>query len=222
MSGARPGSWSTSTSKSSGGSCAPAIASPATGAARKYTPDGRRIGDAGWEFVHVCVDDHSRLAYAEVLSDEKGSTAVCFLRRALKFFAGHGVTVERVMTDNGAPYRSHLHALACQQLGLRHLRTQPYRPRTNGKAERFIQTLLRDGPTARSSKPALTAPRLPNWLTHYNFTRPHGATSHKTARLPPDQPPQELHLAPGAASSISAGSSDGCADSSSPRVRASK
>ena len=148
--------------------------------AKTYTPDGRRIGDAGWECVHVCVDDHSRLAYAEVLADEKGSTAVGFLRRALEFFAGHGVTVERVMTDNGAPYRSHLHALACRQLVLRHLRTQPYRPRTNGKAERFIQTLLREwayGQVFQTSAHRTAA--LQPWLTHYNFTRPHGATSHK-------------------------------------------
>jgi transposase InsO family protein len=148
--------------------------------AKTYTPDGRRIGDAGWEFVHVCVDDHSRLAYAEVLADEKGKTAVGFLRRALAFFAGHGVTVQRVMTDNGAPYRSHLHALACRQLGLRHLRTQPYRPRTNGKAERFIQTLLREwayGQVFQTSAHRTAA--LQPWLTHYNFTRPHGATSHK-------------------------------------------
>lgn len=106
-----------------------------------YTSDGRRIGDAGWEFVHVAIDDHSRLAYAEVLTDEKGSTAVAFLRRALEFFAGHGISVQRVMTDNGSAYVSHVHAAACRKLQLRPLRTRPYRPRTNGKAERFIQTL---------------------------------------------------------------------------------
>src|SRR5437764_483787 len=99
-----------------------------------YTPDGRRIGDAGWEFVHVAVDDHSRLAYAEVLVDEKAGTATAFLRRAIDFFAGHGVTVERVMSDNGGAYRSFLHAATCSELGLRHIRTRPYRPRTNGKA----------------------------------------------------------------------------------------
>jgi transposase InsO family protein len=145
-----------------------------------YTADGRRIGDAGWEAVHVCVDDHSRLAYAEVLGDEKAATAAGFLRRAVAFFAVHGVTVERVMTDNGAPYRSQLHAQVCGELGLRHLRTQPYRPRTNGKAERFIQTLLREWaygrlfPTSADRTAALEP-----WLTHYNFTRPHGALSHK-------------------------------------------
>jgi transposase InsO family protein len=92
--------------------------------------------------VHVCVDDATRLAYVEVLGDEKAGTAVGFLRRAIAFYAAHGVTVERVMTDNGSAYRSTIHALACRTLGVRHLRTRPYRPRTNGKAERFIRTLL--------------------------------------------------------------------------------
>jgi transposase InsO family protein len=145
-----------------------------------YTPDGRRTGDAGWEFVHVCIDDHSRLAYAEVLTDQKATTATGFLQRAIGFFAGYGITVERVMTDNGSPYRSHLHAQVCRQLGLRHLRTQPYRPRTNGKAERFIQTMLREwayGQVFQTSAHRNAA--LQPWLIHYNFTRPHGALSHK-------------------------------------------
>jgi transposase InsO family protein len=148
--------------------------------ATTYTPDGRRIGDAGWEFVHIAIDDHSRLAYAEVLSDEKATTATGFLQRAVTFFAAHGITVQRVMTDNGAPYRSHLHARLCRQLGLRHLLTQPYRPRTNGKAERFIQTLLREwayGQLYHTSNQRTAA--LKSWLTHYNYTRPHGALSHK-------------------------------------------
>jgi transposase InsO family protein len=145
-----------------------------------YTPDGRRIGDAGWEFVHVAVDDHSRLAYAEVLADEKGETAVDFLRRAVRFFAGHGVTVERVMSDNGSCYRSTLHAAACRELGLRHLRTQPYRPRTNGKAERFIQTLQREWAYGRVFQTsAERSAALEPWLLHYNFTRHHGALGHK-------------------------------------------
>jgi transposase InsO family protein len=145
-----------------------------------YTPDGRRIGDAGWESLHVCVDDHSRLAYAEVLTDEKATSAAGFLRRAVAFFATHGVEVERVMTDNGSPYRSQLHAQACRELGLRHLRTQPYRPRTNGKAERFIQTLLREWAYARlfHTSAERTAALQP-WLNHYNYTRPHGALGHK-------------------------------------------
>jgi transposase InsO family protein len=145
-----------------------------------YTPDGRRIGDAGWEFVHVCVDDFSRLAYVEVHNDEKASTAVAFLKRAVAFYASHTITVERVMTDNGSAYRSHLHRIACHQLGIRHLRTQPYRPRTNGKAERFIQTLTRrwaHGRTYHSSSQRIAALR--PWLEHYNYTRPHGSLSHK-------------------------------------------
>jgi len=148
--------------------------------ATTYTPDGRRIGDAGWEFVHVCIDDHSRLAYAEVLHDEKAITATGFLKRAIEFFAGYGISVERVMTDNGAAYRSTLHAELCRQLGLKHLRTQPYRPRTNGKAERFIQTLQREwayGQVFQTSRDRTAA--LQPWLLHYNFTRTHGALGHK-------------------------------------------
>jgi transposase InsO family protein len=151
-----------------------------TNVRRSYTADGRRIGDAGWEFVHVAVDDHSRLAYAEVLVDEKGETATGFLRRAVAFFAGHGVTVERVMTDNGSPYRSFVHAAACSELGLRHLRTQPYRPRTNGKAERFIQTLQREWAYGRVFQTsAERSAALEPWLLHYNFIRTHGALGHK-------------------------------------------
>jgi transposase InsO family protein len=141
---------------------------------------GKTVRLAGWEFVHVAIDDHSRLAYAEVLTDEKGLTAVAFLNRALEFFAGHGVSVQRVMTDNGSPYVSHVHAAACRELRLKHLRTRPYRPRTNGKAERFIQTLQREwayGRTFQTSAERTAA--LQPWLTHYNFTRPHGALSHK-------------------------------------------
>jgi transposase InsO family protein len=142
--------------------------------------NGKQVSLAGWEFVHVAIDDHSRLAYAEVLNDERGSTAVGFLRRALEFYAGYGICVERVMTDNGGAYRSHVHAAACRQLALKHLRTQPYRPRTNGKAERFIQTLLREwayGRVFQTSAHRTTA--LEPWLIHYNFNRPHGALSHK-------------------------------------------
>jgi transposase InsO family protein len=147
---------------------------------RRRDADGvdRRI--TGWDVVHVAIDDHSRLAYAEVLGDERGPTAVAFLKRALAFFAGHGIQVERVMTDNGSPYISAAHAIACRQLGIRHLRTRPYRPRTNGKAERFIQTLLggwaygRIYASSRERTAALAA-----WLSHYNFTRPHGSLGHK-------------------------------------------
>ena len=144
------------------------------------TADGRRVGAAGWEFVHVCVDDFSRLAYVEVLGDEKATTAVGFLQRAVAFYGAHAIRVERVMTDNGSAYISTLHRLACQQLGIRHIRTRPYRPRTNGKAERFIQTLTRRWAHGRSyASSAERIAALEPWLLHYNFTRPHGSLSHK-------------------------------------------
>jgi transposase InsO family protein len=145
-----------------------------------YTPDGRRVGDAGWEFVHVAVDDATRLAYVEVLSDERGATAAGFVRRAIAWFASFGITVERVLSDNGACYRSGTHALVLNELGIRHLFTRPYRPRTNGKAERFIQTLTNRwayGAIYASSAERTAA--LPGWLSHYNFRRPHGSLSHK-------------------------------------------
>ncbi|HET9879522.1 MAG TPA: IS481 family transposase, partial [Candidatus Limnocylindria bacterium] len=115
----------------------------------KRNPDKRRLDAAGierktigWEYVHVAVDDHSRLAYAEMLRDEKATTAIGFLRRAIAFYRRHGIHVERVLTDNGSAYVSATHALACRALAIRHSRTRPYRPQTNGKAERFIRTLL--------------------------------------------------------------------------------
>ena len=128
----------------------------------------------GWEYVHVCVDDATRLAYVEVLPDETGLTVAGFLRRAVAFYASHGIRIERVMTDNGAGYRSIVHALACRTLGLRHLRTRPYRPRTNGKAERFIRTML--GGWAYGAIYGTSTERtqaLPGWLDHYNRRRPH-------------------------------------------------
>jgi transposase InsO family protein len=134
----------------------------------------------GWECVHVMIDDRSRLAYAEVLPDERGETAVGFLRRGLAWFARLGVRVQRVMTDNGSPYVSTAHALACRELGLRHLRTRPYRPRTNGKAERFIQTLQNEWAYGRlygSSNERAAA--LPPFLNHYNFRRRHGSLGHQ-------------------------------------------
>jgi transposase InsO family protein len=145
---------------------------------RSPRKDGKKT--VGWEFVHVCVDDATRLAYVEVLSDEKAITAVAFLKRAVAFYAAHGIRVERVMSDNGACYRSTIHAFACRAMGLRHLRTQPYRPRTNGKAERFIRTLLAGwayGAIYGSSAERTAA--LDGWLWTYNHRRPHGALSHK-------------------------------------------
>ena len=96
----------------------------------------------GWEYIHIAINDCTRLAYAEVLGDEKTATVVGFLRRAVAFYRRHGITVERLMTDNGSAYRSAVHAIACRTMGIRHLRTRPYRPQTNGKAERFIRTML--------------------------------------------------------------------------------
>src|SRR5215210_7131661 len=146
----------------------------------------RRLGATGWEFVHVCVDDATRLAYAEVLADERGETAAGFLRRAVAWFRSMGIEPKRVLSDNGACYRSRLHAAACRELGLRHSFTRPYRPRTNGKAERFIKTLTHRwayGAIYATSTERTAA--LPGWLTHYNFTRRHGALGHKppAARL---------------------------------------
>ena len=155
------------------------------------TAKGRGRGVVGWDFVHVCVDDATRLAYVEVLSDERGTSAAGFLERAVAWFADRGVTVERVMSDNGSCYVSREHARACQTLGLRHLRTRPYRPRTNGKAERFIQTLQNDWAYARIyTSSAERAAHLPAWLNHYNYRRPHGSLSHRppAARLAELQP----------------------------------
>jgi transposase len=134
----------------------------------------------GWEFVHVCVDDATRLAYVEVLDDERAITAIAFLRRAVAFYGAHGVIVERLMTDNGNPYRSHMHAIACRSLRIKHIRTRPYRPQTNGKAERFIRTLLGGwayGAIYRTSAERTAA--LSGWLELYNWRRPHGALEHK-------------------------------------------
>jgi len=135
---------------------------------RRTDRDGIRRYSVGYECVHVCVDDYSRLAYAEVLPDEKASTAVGFLRRAVAFYQRRGITVERVLTDNGSAYMSAVHALACRALGIRHTRTRPYRPQTNGKAERFIRTLLAGwayGAIYRSSHERTAA--LDGWLWHY-------------------------------------------------------
>ena len=137
---------------------------------------GRRRRLVGWEFCHVAIDDFSRLAYVEVLGDERAVTAVAFLRRALRFYAEHGVTVERVLTDNGSAYVSMAHAIACRALHIKHLRTRPRRPQTNGKAERFIRTLLGGWAYGRiygSSQERTAA--LAGWLDFYNRRRPHGA-----------------------------------------------
>ncbi len=146
----------------------------------------RRAGELGWEFVHVCVDDATRLAYAEVLADERGPSAAAFLERAVAWFRSIGVEPRRVLSDNGACYRSGAHADACRRLGLRHSFTRPYRPSTNGKAERFIKTLTNRWAYGAIYASSVERERaLPGWLTHYNYTRRHGALSHKppAARL---------------------------------------
>jgi transposase InsO family protein len=142
--------------------------------------DGKRRRTVGWEYVHVAIDDYSRLAYAEVLTDEKAATAIGFLRRALAFFARYGIKVEQLLTDNGPAYRSTLHALACRSIGIKHLRTRPRRPQTNGKAERFIRTMINGwaygaiyGSTTERSQ------ALDGWLWHYNHQRRHSALGHK-------------------------------------------
>jgi transposase InsO family protein len=141
-----------------------------------------RTRGAGWEFVHVVIDDHSRLAFAALMPDERQDSAVAFLDAALAFFARLGVKAQRIMTDNGACYQAHAFARACQRHKLRHLRTRPYRPKTNGKAERFIQTLSREWAYARSyhHSDERTAHLLP-WLHRYNWHRPHSALN----RMPP-------------------------------------
>jgi transposase InsO family protein len=141
----------------------------------------RRAYDLGWEYVHVAIDDATRIPYVEVLADEKGATAVGFLRRAVAHYRRYGIQVERVMTDNGPAYRSTVHALACRALALRHLRTRPYRPRTNGKAERFIRTLLAGwayGAVYRDSDERRAA--LAGWLDYYTRRRPHGSLNRQT------------------------------------------
>jgi transposase InsO family protein len=137
---------------------------------------GHRRGKVGWEFCHVAIDDFSRLAYVEVLGDERAQTAVGFLRRALTFFSAHGIRVERVLTDNGSAYISTAHAIACRVLGIKHLRTRPRRPQTNGKAERFIRTMLGGWAYGRIyGSSAERQAALAGWLDFYNHRRPHGA-----------------------------------------------
>jgi transposase InsO family protein len=142
--------------------------------------EGRRRETTGWEYVHIAIDDCTRLAYAEVLSDEKATTAIGFLRQARCFFASHGITIEQLLTDNGSAYRSAIHAIACRALGIRHLRTRPHRPQTNGKAERFIRTLLGSwayGAIYRTSTERTAA--LDGWLFRYNHHRNHSAIGRK-------------------------------------------
>jgi len=156
-----------------------------TGKRGRYTgqrtgSEGRRRNMVGWECVHIAIDDATRLAYVEVLPDERATTAIAFLRRAVAFYASHGIAVERLLTDNGSAYRSTIHAIACRALRIKHIRTRPYRPQTNGKAERFIRTMLGGwayGAIYRDSSERTAA--LSGWLELYNWRRPHGALNHK-------------------------------------------
>lgn len=140
----------------------------------------QRVSGAGWEYVHVAIDDHSRVAYAEVLGDQRATTTVAFFRRVTAWFAARGVRIRRVLTDNGNGYVARVFAAAAVRLRIRHSRTRPYRPQTNGKAERFIQTLLREWayavPYLRSAR--RTAALRP-WLRHYNTRRPHAALAYQ-------------------------------------------
>jgi transposase InsO family protein len=163
----------------------------------KFSQIGHRItGDrrgqsnnrgVGWEYVHVCIDDHSRIAFAKVMPSEKKRSATAFLRAALTYYESLGIKVERVMTDNGSCYKSFAFRRACKRLGLRHIRTKPYTPKTNGKAERFIQTSLREWAYAYAYENSRQRrDRLPYWLHRYNWHRPHAGIGDKTpiSRLP--------------------------------------
>jgi transposase InsO family protein len=135
----------------------------------------------GWEFVHVCIDDHSRVAFSEIKPDEKADSAVPFLKAAVAYYKSLGVTVTRVMTDNGSCYRAFTFRNACRDLGIKHVRTKPYTPKTNGKAERFIQTALREWAYAQAYPTSnRRAEELPFWLHQYNWQRPHGGIKSKT------------------------------------------
>jgi transposase InsO family protein len=134
----------------------------------------------GWEFVHVAIDDASRVAFSQILPDERKESAVAFLKATVTYYASLGVTVTRVMTDNGSCYRSKAFARACRELRLKHIRTRPYTPKTNGKAERFIQTALREWAYARAYPTSdQRANELPFWIHSYNWHRPHGSLKAK-------------------------------------------
>jgi transposase InsO family protein len=134
----------------------------------------------GWEYVHVCIDDASRIAFSQVMRSEKKGCAVTFLKAAVAYYVSLGITVERVMTDNGACYKSIAFRNACKRLRLKHIRTRPYTPKTNGKAERFIQTSLREWAYAQAYNTSQErAAELPRWLHRYNWHRPHGSLDSK-------------------------------------------
>jgi transposase InsO family protein len=145
---------------------------------RQGQSNGRGVG---WEYVHVCIDDHSRLAFAQIMPNEKKRSAITFLKAAITYYEKLGIKVERVMTDNGSCYRSFAFRRACKRLGLRHLRTKPYTPKTNGKAERFIQTSLREWAYAQAYENSRQRKdQLPTWLHRYNWHRPHAGIDDTT------------------------------------------
>ena len=140
----------------------------------------RHLG-IGWEYVHVCIDDASRVAFVEVMADQRKESAVTFLKAAVAYYAKLGIRIERVMTDNGSCYRSKAFRSACKRLDLRQVFTRPYTPKTNGKAERFIQTTLREWAYARAYQNSdQRTVELFNWLHRYNWHRPHGSLKAKT------------------------------------------
>jgi transposase InsO family protein len=147
----------------------------------RYPGAVNRHHGIGWEFVHVCIDDASRVAFVQVMPNQRKESAVAFLEAAVAYFAELGVRIERVMTDNGSCYRSKSFRAACQRLGLRQIFTKPYTPKTNGKAERFIQTSLREWAYARAYQNSdQRSAELPVWLHRYNWHRPHGSLKAKT------------------------------------------
>ena len=147
-----------------------------TGDRRGQSNRRSRGEGGGWEFVHVCIDDASRIAFSRVMKDEKKASATAFLKAAVAYYAALGVTVQRVMTDNGSCYRSLAFRNACRRLRLKHIRTRPYTPRTNGKAERFIQTAMREWAYAHPYHHSRQrTAQLATWLHRYNWHRPHGS-----------------------------------------------
>jgi len=144
-------------------------------------PRGRPQGGYGWEYVHVAIDDHSRLGFSQVLESERKECAVAFLKAAVAWYRRHGISIERVMTDRGSCYRSQAFNAACKALGIRHIYTRPYTPKTNGKAERFIQSSLREWAYAKAYDTSdHRRAELPIWLHHYNWHRPHAGIKRKT------------------------------------------
>jgi transposase InsO family protein len=145
---------------------------------RRGQSNGRGVG---WEYVHICIDDHSRVAFAQIMPNEKKRCAITFLKAAIAYYESLGIKVERVMTDNGSCYKSFAFRRACKRLGLRHIRTKPYTPKTNGKAERFIQTSLREWAYAQAYENSRQRKdQLPTWLHRYNWHRPHAGIDDKT------------------------------------------